>query len=174
MAEIIEGHYSGKDLRFGIVVSRFNEFVTKPMLEGALNELRRSGASDAGLQVVWVPGAYEIPLACQALCRSKEIDALIAIGCIIRGETDHYEHLAKSVCEGLQQVALREHIPVGFGVITVENLAQAMDRAGGKHGNKGRDAARGALEMVHTLGQLKKETLDQNRFRELIAQEFKK
>ena len=152
MAEIVEGIHSGKNLRVGIVVSRFNEFVTKAMLEGAVNELRRSGISDTAIHVVWVPGAFEIAFACQALCRSKELDALVVIGCIIRGETSHYEHLAQSVCNGIQQVALEQHIPIGFGVITVENMAQAMDRSGGKQGNKGRDAARSAVEMADHAG----------------------
>ncbi len=174
MAEIIEGNYSGQGLCFGIVVSRFNEWVTKSMLEGALNELRRAGVSDTAIHVVWVPGAYEIPLACQALCRSKEIDAFIVIGCVIRGETSHYEHLAQSVCDGVQKVALEESIPVGFGIITVENMSQAMDRAGGKHGNKGREAARSALEMAQIVRALKTGRQKENRIKQLITREFEK
>ena len=168
MAEIIEGNYSGKNLRFGIVVSRFNEFVTKALLEGALNELRRSGASESALKVVWVPGAYEIPLACQVLCQSEKPDAFIALGCIIRGETTHYEHMAQSVSDGIQKVALDYQIPIGFGVITAENTAQAIDRSGGKHGNKGRDAARTALEMIQVLKQLEGKS-----FKELVDRQFK-
>ena len=168
MAQIVEGNYSGKDLKFGIVVSRFNEWVTKSLLEGALNELRRSGASDSGIKVVWVPGAYEIPLACQMLCQSEKPDAILALGCIIRGETTHYEHMAQSVSDGIQKMALEFMIPIGFGVITAENTAQAIDRSGGKHGNKGRDAARSALEMVHVLKQLEGKS-----FRELIEKQFK-
>lgn len=174
MAEVIEGNYSGEGLRFGIVVSRFNELITKAMLEGALNELRRSGVSDTALHVVWVPGAYEIPLACQAVCQSKEIDALIAIGCIIRGETTHYEHLAQSVCGGIQKVALEQNMPIGFGIITVEDMAQAIDRAGGKQGNKGRDAARGALEMTRLIQELKSGSEREIVLKQLIEQEFKK
>ena len=174
MAEVIEGNYSGEGLRFGVVVSRFNELITKGMLEGALNELRRSGVSDTALHVVWVPGAYEIPLTCQTLCQSKEIDALIAIGCIIRGETTHYEHLAQSVCDGVQKVALEQNVPIGFGIITVENMAQAIDRAGGKQGNKGRDAARGALEMVRLIQELKSGPEREVTLKRLIEQEFKK
>jgi 6,7-dimethyl-8-ribityllumazine synthase len=173
MAEVIEGHYSGKNLRLGIVVSRFNEYVTKSLLEGALNELRRSGVSDSAIQVVWVPGAYEIPLAIQTLYKSEKLDAILALGCIIRGETSHYEHLAQTVGDGIQKMALEHQIPVGFGVITAENSAQAIDRAGGKHGNKGREAARSALEMVHVLKQLKEGSQNPNAFKELIEHEFK-
>ncbi len=173
MARVIEGNYSGKNLRFGIVVSRFNEFVTKALLEGALNELRRSGVLDTAIKVVWVPGAYEIPLACQTLCQSEKPDAFLALGCIIRGETTHYEHMAQSVSDGIQKIALEHNIPIGFGVITAENTAQAVDRAGGKHGNKGRDAAKSALEMIQVLKQLKENPQEQNNFKELIEQQFK-
>ncbi len=155
MAQIIEGSHSGVGLRIGIVVSRFNEWITKAMLDGALNELRRLGVSDADIQVVWVPGAYEIPLAAQTLCESKKIHALVAIGCIVRGETSHYEQLAQSLSNGILKVALEQKMPIGFGVLTVENMAQAIDRAGGKHGNKGRDAAKSAVEMVQVAVALK-------------------
>ena len=171
MANIIEGHFSGKDFRVGIVVSRFNELITKAMLDGALNELRRMGVSDSFLYVVWVPGAYEIPFACQTLCESKKIDALVALGCIIRGETTHYEHIAQSVSDGLMKVALEQRIPLGFGVITVENMAQAMDRSGGKQGNKGRDAARSAIEMAQIKTALNHDR--EKQFKELIEREVK-
>ena len=174
MAHVIEGNYSGKDLSIGIVVSRFNEFVTKSMLEGALNELRRAGTSETSITVTWVPGAYEIPLACQTLAQMKTPDALIAIGCIIRGETTHYEHLAQTVCDGLQKVALDSNMPIGFGIITVENMAQAMDRAGGKQGNKGRDAARSALEMIHLIRELKRTSASEVAIQELMTREFEK
>jgi len=174
MAEIIEGKYSAEGLRFGIVVSRFNEFVTKDMLEGALNELRRFGVSDTAIKVIWVPGAYEIPFACQTLCQTNELDALITIGCIIRGETSHYEHIAQSVCDGIQKVTLEQTIPIGFGVITVENMAQAVDRAGGKQGNKGRDAARSAVEMVQLIRELKPGSERETALKGLIEREFKK
>ncbi|MBI4395175.1 MAG: 6,7-dimethyl-8-ribityllumazine synthase [Candidatus Omnitrophica bacterium] len=174
MAHIIEGEYSGKDLRVGIVVSRFNEFVTKSMLEGALNELRRAGVSDADIHVVWVPGAYEIPFASQSLLESNKFDALVAIGCVIRGETSHYQHLAQAVCDGVQKVALERKIPIGFGVITVESMAQAIERAGGKHGNKGRDAAKSALEMVHIVRKFQTGGEKEITFKKLIEQEFKK
>ena len=155
MAHVIEANYSAKNFRIGIVVSRFNEVVTKALLEGALNELRRFGISDVNINVVWVPGAHEIPLSLQTLAQAKKLDALIAIGCIIRGETTHYEHLAQSVTDSIQKIALEQNTPIGFGLITVENMAQAMDRSGGKHGNKGRDAARSVIEMVDVISQLK-------------------
>jgi len=171
MAEVIEGNYSGRDLRIGIVVSRFNEFVTKAMLDGALNELRRAGASDALIRVVWVPGAYEIPLACQRLAASHAPDAMVALGCVIRGETTHYEHIAQSVAQGIQRVSLDQNIPIGFGVLTVEDMAQALDRAGGKMGNKGRDAARSALEMARVLKELKSSQEKEDALKEFLAQE---
>ncbi|OGW86630.1 MAG: 6,7-dimethyl-8-ribityllumazine synthase [Omnitrophica bacterium RIFCSPHIGHO2_02_FULL_46_11] len=172
MAKVIEGTYEGKGLKFGIVVSRFNEFVTKSMLEGALNELRRSGVLESAMTVSWVPGAYEIPVACQTMAETKTFDALITLGCIIRGETTHYEHIAQSVCNGIQKVALDHCLPVGLGVLTVEDMEQAMDRAGGKQGNKGRDAARSALEMVHVIRELKSATDHEVKIKQLMAREF--
>ena len=148
MANLFEGTYSPAGLRFGIAVSRFNEFITKPMLEGALNELRRAGVPETLIHVVWVPGAYELPQAAQRMLETQKLDALIVIGCIIRGETTHYEHIAQSVSDTIQKIAVEGRVPIGFGVLTVENLEQAMNRAGSKQGNKGRDAARSALEMA--------------------------
>ncbi len=170
MATVIEGQFSGAGLKIGIVVSRFNELITKAMLDGALNELRRMNVSDSDIHVVWVSGAYEIPFACQTLCESKQINALVTIGCIIRGETTHYEHIAQSISDGLIKVALEQRMPLGFGVITVENMAQAMDRSGGKHGNKGRDAARSAVEMAQIQITLNHK---ENQFKELIEREVK-
>ena len=175
MAEIIEGNFVGaEDLRIGIVVSRFNEFITKALLEGALNELRRHGISDAAISVVWVPGAHEIPLACQTLSSAKNPDALVAISCIIRGETSHYAYLAKSVCDGIQKVALEQNTPIGFGVITAENITQAMNRAGGKQGNKGRDAAKSAIEMAQIIRTLKQEKEKETTLKTLMEREFQK
>ena len=171
MANIIEGLHSGAGLRIGIVVSRFNEWITKAMLDGALNELRRLGVSDTDIQVVWVPGAFEIPLAAQTLCESKKIHALVAIGCIIRGETSHYEQLAQSLSDGILKVALEQKMPIGFGVLTVESMAQAIERAGGKHGNKGRDAAKSAVEMVQVAAALKNDK--EIHFKKLIEREVK-
>lgn len=173
MARVFEGNYSGKGLTIGIVVSRFNELITKSMLEGALNELRRAGVEEANLHVVWVPGAYEIPVAAQSLIDGKKPDALVALGCIIRGETTHYEHIAQSVSDHLQRIAVQNRVPVGFGVLTVENLEQAIARAGGKSGNKGRDAARSALEMACLLRQLVRESAKEPAFDQWVLREFK-
>jgi 6,7-dimethyl-8-ribityllumazine synthase len=172
MAEVFEGNLTAKGKSFGIVVSRFNEYVTKSMLEGALNELRRSGVSESQMYVTWVPGAHEIPFACQILVEEKKPNALITLGCIIRGETTHYEHLAQSVTDGIQSVALKYHIPVSLGVLTVENLQQAIDRAGGKIGNKGRDAAKSVIEMACLVEQLKNDTGKEAKIKELINQAF--
>ena len=174
MPHIIEGSYQGKGLKIGVVVSRFNELITKAMLEGALNELRRIGVSESDLHVIWVPGAYEIPFACQSLIQSKSPDALVAIGCIIRGETSHYEHIAQGVVDGIQKVVLAFKIPIGLGVITVENLGQAMERSGGKQGNKGRDAAKSAVEMVQVMHQLENRQDKEIRLKEFIERELKK
>lgn len=174
MAHIFEGEYSASGLKIGIIASRFNEVITKVMAEGALNELRRLGASEADLHVIWIPGAYEIPLACQSFCETKKPDAIIAIGCIIRGETSHYEHIAQSVCDGLQKVALEEAVPVGLAVLTVETMAQALDRAGGKQGNKGRDAARSVVEMARLIQGLKSREDKEAQLKELLSREFRK
>ncbi|MBI1978234.1 MAG: 6,7-dimethyl-8-ribityllumazine synthase [Candidatus Omnitrophica bacterium] len=174
MTHIFEGEYSARGLKIGIIASRFNEAVTKVMVEGALNELRRLGASETDLYVMWIPGAYEIPLACQSFCESKKPDAIVAIGCIIRGETSHYEHIAQSVCDGLQKVALEQAVPVGLAVLTVETMAQALDRAGGKHGNKARDAARSAVEMARLIQGLKNREDKQVQLKELLNREFRK
>lgn len=151
MAQIVEGVFDGRGLQIGIVVSRFNEFITKLLLEGTLNELRRSGVSESAITVVWVPGAYEIPLVASELSESGKLNGLIVLGCIVRGETSHYEHMTQSVSDEIQKVSIHHKIPVGFGILTVENMEQAMSRAGGKMGNRGRDAARTTLEMVHVL-----------------------
>ena len=173
MANVIEPLHSFQNLRVGIVVSRFNEWITKALLEGALNELRRAGILDTAIYVVWVPGTYEIPTAAQSLCESKKIDLLVTLGCIIRGETSHYEHIAQSASDGILKVALEQKIPIGFGVLTVENMAQAIDRAGGKLGNRGREAALSALEMAQMNQTLKKEK-DESTFTQLIEQEVKR
>lgn len=173
MARVIEAMHSAQTFQAGIVVARFNEWVTKALLEGALNELRRTGVSDTSIHVVWVPGAYEIPMAAQSLCESQKLDLLITLGCIIRGETSHYEHIAQSCSDGVLKVALEKKIPVGFGVLTVESMAQAIDRAGGKMGNKGRDAAKSALEMAQIYFTLKQDNREQA-LKQQIEEEVKK
>jgi 6,7-dimethyl-8-ribityllumazine synthase len=151
MARIIEGKLNGSDLNVGLVVSRFNEFVTKPLLDGALNELRRFGVAEVNMTVAWVSGAFEIPVTLETMCQSKRYDALVALGCIIRGETSHYEHIAQSVTDQIQKISIQWKMPIGFGVLTVENTDQAIDRTGGKAGHRGRDAVQSVLDTVHVL-----------------------
>ncbi len=155
MAHIQEGELTGSGKRIGIVVSRFNEIVTKELLHGALNHLRRSGVRESDLEVVWVPGSFEIPLALKALAETKKIDALIVLGCIIRGETSNYEHIARATTDAIQRVMLDYRLPVGFGLLTVESFEQAIERCGGKIGNRGREAAQSALEMASLMNQFK-------------------
>ncbi len=146
----LSGSFNGKGKRFGVVVSRFNELVTKSLLEGALDVLHRQGVLPKDIDTVWVPGAFEIPLAAKKLATKKgrPYDALIALGVIIRGETTHYEYVASSAASGLAQIGLEYNLPVAFGILTTETLDQALQRAGGKAGHKGRDAALSALEMA--------------------------
>ncbi|CCW34660.1 6,7-dimethyl-8-ribityllumazine synthase [Chthonomonas calidirosea] len=147
----IEGHLSAQNLRIGIVVSRFNEFITKQLLEGALDTLKRHGAQTDKIEVVTVPGSFEISLAAHAMARTGRFDALIALGCIIRGATDHYEYVASSVVNGLNRVIERTGLPIAFGILTVESIEQAIERAGTKAGNKGAEAALAAIEMANLL-----------------------
>ncbi|RKY19693.1 MAG: 6,7-dimethyl-8-ribityllumazine synthase [Planctomycetota bacterium] len=152
---VFEGKLVGKGLRFGVVVSRFNELITRRLLEGALDVLRRHGVGDDDMDVVWTPGAFEVPLAAQKLAESGRYDAVIALAAVIRGSTPHFEYIAKEVSKGLAEVALKAGVPVAFGVVTADTLEQAVERAGTKAGNKGADAARSAIEMANLLKQLK-------------------
>lgn len=151
----LEGHLSASGLRIGIVVSRWNDFITRALLNGALEALRRHGADDKAITVAWVPGSFEIPIALQAMARTGNCDALIALGCVIRGATDHYDHVASSVTGGVSRVALDSNVPIGFGVLTVDTIEQGIERAGGKAGNKGEEAALAAVEMALLLRQVK-------------------
>lgn len=146
---VCEGAMTAKGLRFGCVVSRFNSFITERLLEGALDGLRRSGARDEDLTILRVPGAFEIPAAARTLAESGRVNAVICLGCIIRGETTHYEHIATEVTRGIGQSAQETGIPHAYGVLTCENLEQAIDRAGLKAGNKGFEAATAAIEMAN-------------------------
>ena len=148
MANTIEGNLSAAPYRFGIVVSRFNEFITKRLLDGALDCLRRHGATEASIDIIYCPGAFEIPELAQRLAGSALYDAIICLGCVIRGETPHFDHVANAVSSGVARVALESRIPVIFGVLTTDTLEQAIERAGAKAGNKGRDAALAAIEMA--------------------------
>ena len=152
MARILEGHYVDNGRRrFGIVVARFNEFITSKLLAGALDALSRHGVPDDAVTVAWVPGAYEIPLIAKKMAQSGQYDAIIALGCVIRGATPHFEYIATEAAKGVGMVMLETGVPVMFGILTTDSIEQAVERAGTKAGNKGADAAMGALEMVSLL-----------------------
>lgn len=146
-----EGTLIGTGLRIAIVVSRWNELITNRLLEGALAGLRRHGVPEETIDIAWVPGSFEIPLACRRLAERGHYDALIALGAVIRGATTHYEHVAGAVTSGVAQVGLQTGVPCIFGVITTENIEQAIERAGTKAGNKGFEAATAAIEMATLL-----------------------
>jgi len=138
----------GSRLKVGIIVSQFNDNITKPMLEGTVGTLEENKVRSANIKVIWVPGSFEIPLACQRLAETKKYDALIALGCVIKGETDHYYYICNESSRGVMDVMLKFDIPVGFGVLTCNNLKQAQVRSRGKK-NKGREAAEAALAMIN-------------------------
>lgn len=151
MANIIEGHISGKGLKFGIVVARFNEFITSKLLGGALDTLHRHEAEDEDVDVAWVPGAFEIPMVAKKMAESGKYDAVICLGTVIRGSTSHYDYVCNEVSKGVAQVGLSTGVPTIFGVLTTENIEQAIERAGTKAGNKGVDGAMAAMEMANLL-----------------------
>ena len=151
MANIIEGNITAEGLRFAIVASRFNEFITAKLLDGALDMLRRHGAAEDTVDVVWVPGAFEIPLASKKLAASGKYDAVICVGAVIRGATSHYDYVCSEVSKGVAQAGLSTGVPVIFGIVTTENIEQAVERAGTKAGNKGADGAMAAMEMANLL-----------------------
>ncbi len=140
--------------RVAVIVSRFNEEVTTLLLEGARDALRRHAVPDAHVDVIWVPGAFELPVAAEVAAATERYDAIVALGCIIRGETPHFEYVAGEAARGLGNVALAHRIPVGFGVLTTDTLEQALVRAGGARGNKGSDAALAALQTADALDQI--------------------
>lgn len=154
MRTTYEGKLIAEGLRFGIVVSRWNSFITDRMLSGALDALARHGAGDDDTEIARVPGTWEIPIAAQRMARSAKYDAIACIGCLIRGATPHFEYLAAEVTKGLAQVSLDTAVPITYGIITVENLDQAIERAGSKAGNKGAEAAMAAIEMANLLRQM--------------------
>lgn len=155
MAKIIEGNLIAKGKKFCIVASRFNDFITKDLVSGCLDTLRRHGASDEDLKVVWVPGAFEIPVVARELSRSKSYDALICLGTVIRGSTPHFEYIASEAAKGIARVSFDSGLPVIFGIITADTIEQAIERSGTKEGNKGRDAALNAIEMANLIPQIK-------------------
>jgi 6,7-dimethyl-8-ribityllumazine synthase len=152
--QIIQGDLLGKGLKFGVVVSRFNEFISGKLLEGALDCLERHGTERANIVIAWVPGSFEIPLAAQKLAQSGKYDALICLGAIIRGATSHFDYVASEAAKGVAQAGLKTGVPVIFGVLTTENIEQAIERAGTKAGNKGYAAAESALEMANLFKKL--------------------
>jgi 6,7-dimethyl-8-ribityllumazine synthase len=152
----IEGAFEARGRRFAVVASRFNEVVTSRLVEGAVACLRNHGLSDDDLDLVWTPGAFELPLAARRLAASEMYDAVICLGAVIRGETAHFEYVAGEAARGIADAAVETGIPVIFGVLTTDTLEQALDRAGGKHGNKGWDAAMAAMEMAGVLDSLPK------------------
>ena len=151
MYKVNEGCLVLKGKRFALVVSRFNDFVTKSLLEGCCDTLKRHGAKDNEIEVSWVPGAFEIPTVAMRLARSKKFDAVICLGTVIRGDTPHFDFIAGEAAKGVAQVSMQTGLPVIFGVITADTMEQAIERAGTKGGNKGRDAALNAIEMVNLL-----------------------
>ena len=146
-----EGELVIRDARIALLVSRFNSFVVESLLAGAIDTLKRHGAHERDLQIVRVPGAYEMPIAAQRLAASKRFEAIIALGAVIRGGTPHFEYVAGECTKGLSQVALQYDIPIAFGVLTVDTIEQAIERAGTKAGNKGAEAAMSTIEMINLL-----------------------
>jgi 6,7-dimethyl-8-ribityllumazine synthase len=149
MPKTIEGHLIAKGLKFGIVASRYNSFITERLIEGALDALNRNGAKEMDIEIVKVPGSFEIPLAAKKMVESRKYDAVICLGTIIRGATPHANYIATEVTKGIASVSLELGIPVSFGIITADSLEQAIERAGSKMGNKGYEAAASAIEMVN-------------------------
>lgn len=155
MAHVFEGNLVSEGLRYGIVVGRFNEFITSKLLGGALDGLKRHGAKEDEVDVAWVPGAFEIPLIAQKMAESGKYDAVITLGTVIRGSTSHYDYVCNEVAKGVAAINLKTGVPTIFGVLTTENIEQAVERAGTKAGNKGYDAAVAAIEMANLTKQLK-------------------
>jgi 6,7-dimethyl-8-ribityllumazine synthase len=154
-SKIIEGDLSAKKLRFAVIVGRFNSFVTDRLLSGALDALFRSGCPEENVEIVKVPGAWEMPVVARELARAKRCDAIIALGAVIRGDTPHFDYVAGEASRGLAQVAADTGVPVSFGVLTTNTVEQAVDRAGVKGGNKGFDAAMAAIEMANLIRRLR-------------------
>lgn len=152
--KIYEGKMTSKDMRIGIVVARFNEFITSKLLGGAIDALTRHDVSEDSIDVAWVPGAFEIPLIAQKMAKSGKYDAVIALGAVIRGSTSHYDYVCNEVSKGIASVSMNSDIPVMFGVVTTENIEQAIERAGTKAGNKGYDCALGAIEMINLIREI--------------------
>ncbi len=154
---IYEGNISGKSFRFAIVAARFNEFITEKLLSGALDALKRHETPEENISVIWVPGAFEIPIVAKKLASLNKFDAIICLGAVIRGATSHYDYVCNEVSKGIAQVGLQSGVPTIFGVVTTENIQQAIERAGTKSGNKGFDAAISAMEMANLMKKMTKD-----------------
>lgn len=154
MPKIIEGSLVSKGKSYGIVIARFNEFISRKLLEGAMDALTRHGVQDNEVTVAWVPGSWEIPLVAMKMAESRQFSAVIALGTLIRGGTPHFDYIASEVSKGVAQVAMHTGVPVLFGVLTTDTIEQAIERAGAKHGNKGFDSAEAAIEMANLMDQL--------------------
>ena len=151
---IVEGNLLAQGLKFGIVVSRFNEFITSKLLSGAEDTLVRHGAEEENITVAWVPGAFEIPLVAKKMSKSGKYDGIICLGAVIRGATSHYDYVCNEVSKGVALVNMETEVPTGFGILTTENIEQAVERAGTKAGNKGSSTAEAVIEMVNLTRQL--------------------
>jgi len=154
MAKIVQGDLSGKGLTVGIVAARFNDFITSRLVDGAVDALQRHGVADDDIEIVKVPGSYEIPLTAKKLAQSKKYNAIICLGAVIRGATPHFEYVSAEVSKGVAAVSLESALPVIFGVLTTDTIEQAIERAGAKSGNKGWDAALSAIEMANLMKQM--------------------
>src|SRR5262245_49572008 len=155
MPKVIEGQLISKGLTFAIVAAKFNNFIGDRLLAGALDALTRTGCSESDIEVVKVPGSWEVPVAARELARQKRHDAIICVGAVIRGDTPHFDYVAGEAAKGIAQVSAETGVPVALGILTCNTLDQAMDRAGGKSGNKGFDAAMAAVEMAHVMRRLR-------------------
>ncbi|QED48260.1 6,7-dimethyl-8-ribityllumazine synthase [Cytobacillus dafuensis] len=156
MKKVVEGHLVGTGLKIGIVVSRFNEFITGKLLSGAEDALKRHGVKDEDVTVVWVPGAFEIPLTAMKLAQASDFDAIVTLGTVIRGATPHFDFVSNEVAKGVAAIGMQSGIPIIFGVLTTDTIEQAIERAGTKAGNKGWEAAVGAIEMGNLYKQMSK------------------
>ncbi|MBN1823241.1 MAG: 6,7-dimethyl-8-ribityllumazine synthase [Endomicrobiales bacterium] len=155
MVKVIEGKLNAQGAKFALVVSRFNEFITSKLVDGAVDALVRHGANEADIEAVWVPGAFEIPVMAKRLARNKKYDAVVCLGCVIKGDTPHFDYVAAEVSKGVAMAGFESSVPVVFGVLTTDSIEQAVERAGTKAGNKGADAAMTAIEMVNLYSKVK-------------------
>ncbi|MCD4729013.1 MAG: 6,7-dimethyl-8-ribityllumazine synthase [Bacteroidales bacterium] len=152
--KVIEGQLSAKNLKFGIIVGRFNEFISSKLLSGSLDALKRSGADEKNIEMAWSPGSFEIPLIAKKMAKSGKYDAVICLGAVIRGATPHFDYVANEVSKGVANAMLETEVPIIFGVLTTESIEQAIERAGAKSGNKGFDAAMAAIEMANLMKEI--------------------